>query len=110
MPHMRYTGETIQRTIRLALVEHRRAPSAATATQLAKLRALRALYEVSVHARIALPGLGTAQRPLREATEYYKLLRNLPPDVSVAARRALKRAIDEARKVPMELPDVDFSA
>lgn len=107
---MRYTGESIQRTIRLALAEHRRAPSAETATQLAKLRALRALYETSVHARFALPGLGVAQRPLREATECYKVLKALPPDVLPAERRALKRAIDEARKVPMELPDVDFTA
>lgn len=107
---MRYTGESIQRTIRLALVAHRRALSVETATQLAKLRALRALYETSVHARIALPGLGTAQRPLREATECYRVLRaTCPPDATPHEVRALKRAIDEARKVPMELPDVDFT-
>lgn len=108
---MRYTGESIQRTIGLALAAHRRAPSAETATQLAKLRALRALYETSVHARIALPGLGTAQRSLREATECYRVLRAaLPPDVTPHEVRTLRRTIGEARKVPMELPDVDFTA
>jgi hypothetical protein len=106
---MRYTGESIERAIRLALIEHRCAPSASTATKLAKLRALRALYETSVYANIALPGLGTAQRSLREATECYRILRKLPPDVQRSERRALKRAIAEARKVPMELPEVDFT-
>lgn len=107
---MLYTGESIQRTIRLALVSHTLKPTAASATQLAKLRALRALYETSVHARIALPGLGVAQRPLREATECYWVLKKFPSDEMRVERRALKRAIDEARKVPMDLPDVDFTA
>lgn len=105
---MRYTGESIERTLRLAYAEHRVNPSTQTSTQLAKLRALRALYESSVYARIWLPGLGEAQRSLREATELYRILRS-SPSAEQRELRQLKRTIQEVRKVPMELPELDFT-
>lgn len=106
---MRYTGHTIARTVRLARAAHAHAPTPASALALGKLLALRALYETTIYARIALPGLGEAQRTLREAVECHRLLRKLggtPP----AELRRLRRALDTARRVPCELPDVDFTA
>lgn len=102
---MRYTGQTIQRALRACVSAHREAPSAETALQVAKLRALRALYETSVHVRIDLPGGTHSQRPLREVTEMVRLLRRMGWPT-----RALRAVIAEGRKVPMDLPDINFTA
>ena len=105
---MIYSGLSIQRAIRVAYKDHRRAPSSRTIVVLAKLRALRALYESSVHARITLPGLEAVQRPLREATECYRLMRKQNPHNPLLPN--LQRSIAEARTVPMDLPLIDFTS
>ncbi len=106
---MRYTGESIQYAIRRAHVEHRKDPTPNTATRLAKLRALRALYETTVYAPIEIPGCSGRQRPLREVTELYRLLKKMHSPYSSELKR-LRFAIWEARKVPVELPEIDFTA
>ncbi len=104
---MRYTGHTIQNALREAHATHKTEPTTQTAVIVGKLCALRSLYETTVYARIALPGVGSAQRSLREAVECYRTLKGL---VSAEELKQLKTAIHEARKVPCELPDIDFTA
>lgn len=106
---MRYTGETIQHTIRKVYAEHRKGPTSDSALRLAKLRALRALYETTVYARVEVPGGTKQQRSLREVTELYRLLTKTHSSYSSELKR-LRVAIWEARKVPVDLPEIDFTA
>lgn len=106
---MRYTGESIQHAIRRAHAEYRKDPTQSAALRLAKLRSLRALYETTVYAPIEIPGGSGRQRPLREVTELYRLLTKTHSPYSSELKR-LRFAIWEARKVPVDLPEIDFTA
>lgn len=106
---MRYTGESIQHAIRTVHAAYRKDPTADTALRLAKLRALRALYETTVYAPIEIRGRSGRQRPLREVTELYRLLKKTLSPYSSELKR-LRFAIWEARKVPVDLPEIDFTA